>query len=143
MDGPFNWVGDQDGCSGPASPLEAMGYRITGSRGDALARSIHKVHAKQLFARAGIPTPRWRLCRTVSEVRRSVADCQAGSRRWQSRYRRRRLFAIRRLAARGIRSSATGRPRWEEFIIGRVQRLCDTEVLPLAQIDFRLLRTFL
>jgi D-alanine-D-alanine ligase len=48
--------------------LEAMGYRITGSRGDALARSIHKVHAKQLFTRAGIPTPRWRLYRNVAEV---------------------------------------------------------------------------
>jgi D-alanine-D-alanine ligase len=48
--------------------LEAMGYRLTGSRGDALARSIHKVHAKQLFTQAGIPTPRWRLYRNVSEV---------------------------------------------------------------------------
>ena len=48
--------------------LEAMGYRLTGSRGDALARSTHKVHAKQLFTQAGIPTPRWRLYRNVSEV---------------------------------------------------------------------------
>jgi len=47
--------------------LEAMGYRITGSRGDALARSIQKVHAKRLFAHAGIPTPRWRVFRDAPE----------------------------------------------------------------------------
>lgn len=49
--------------------LEAMGYRMSGSPGPALARSIHKAHAKQLFESAGIPTPPWRLYRDVSEVR--------------------------------------------------------------------------
>lgn len=48
--------------------LEAMGYSLTGSHGPALARSIHKAHAKELFARAGIPTPPWRVYRDVSEV---------------------------------------------------------------------------
>jgi D-alanine-D-alanine ligase len=46
--------------------LEAMGYPITGSRGDALARPIHKVHA--MFAREGILTPCWRLHRNVAEA---------------------------------------------------------------------------
>jgi D-alanine-D-alanine ligase len=48
--------------------LEAMGYRLTGSHGIALARSIDKAHAKRLFERAGIPTPPWRLYRDVAEV---------------------------------------------------------------------------
>ncbi len=48
--------------------LEAMGYRLTGSHGIALARSIDKAHAKRLFGRAGIPTPPWRLYRNVAEV---------------------------------------------------------------------------
>lgn len=48
--------------------LEAMGYRMTGSYGPALARSIHKAHAKQLFERDAIPTPPWRLYRDASEV---------------------------------------------------------------------------
>jgi len=48
--------------------LEAMGYRLTGSHGPALARSIHKAHAKRLFERQGIATPPWRLYREVTEV---------------------------------------------------------------------------
>lgn len=48
--------------------LEAMGYRMTGSPGPALARSIHKAHAKELFERHNIPTPPWRLYRDVSQV---------------------------------------------------------------------------
>jgi len=48
--------------------LEAMGYRLTGSHGSALARSIHKAHAKRLFERGGIPTPPWHLYRDVAEV---------------------------------------------------------------------------
>jgi len=43
--------------------LEAMGYRFTGSRGDAIARSLHKAHAKALLAAGGVDTPAWRtLC---------------------------------------------------------------------------------
>jgi D-alanine-D-alanine ligase len=52
--------------------LEAMGYRMTGSRGSALARSIHKGHAKQLFERAGVPTPAWRVFRNASETEDSL-----------------------------------------------------------------------
>ena len=52
--------------------LEAMGYRMTGSYGLGLSRSIHKAHAKQLFEREGIPTPPWRLYRDVREVEDGV-----------------------------------------------------------------------
>ena len=52
--------------------LEAMGYRMTGSRGDALARSIHKAQAKELFGAAGIPTPNWRLCRSTEETHQGL-----------------------------------------------------------------------
>ncbi len=52
--------------------LEAMGYRLTGSGGLALARSIHKAHAKQLFERAGVPTPPWRVFRNALEAEDSL-----------------------------------------------------------------------
>ena len=39
--------------------LEAMGYRFTGSGGNAIARSLHKARAKALLAQGGVPTPRW------------------------------------------------------------------------------------
>lgn len=52
--------------------LEAMGYRLTGSGGLALARSIHKAHAKQLFERAGVPTPPWRIFRNALEAEDSL-----------------------------------------------------------------------
>jgi D-alanine-D-alanine ligase len=48
--------------------LEAMGYRFTGSAGDAMARSINKALAKERLAEAGIPTPRWWLLRDPAEV---------------------------------------------------------------------------
>jgi D-alanine-D-alanine ligase len=37
--------------------LEAMGYCFTGSDGEAIARSVHKVQAKRLLAAAGVATP--------------------------------------------------------------------------------------
>lgn len=48
--------------------IEAMGYRFTGNRGEALARSTNKARAKECLARAGVPTPAWRLFRHPSEV---------------------------------------------------------------------------
>jgi D-alanine-D-alanine ligase len=127
--------------------LEAMGYRITGSRGDALARSIHKVHAKQLFTRAGIPTPRWCLCRNVSEVKDGLGFpvivkpvAEDGSLGIGPEAVVRDLAALRERVGHTIecyRQAALV----EEFIIGRefnVSLWGDTpEVLPLAQIDFR------
>jgi D-alanine-D-alanine ligase len=126
--------------------LEAMGYRITGSRGDALARSIHKVYAKQLFTRAGVPTPRWRLCRDVSEVEDGLGFplivkpvAEDGSLGINPEAVVRDLAALRERVGHTVecyRQAALV----EEFIIGRefnVSLWGDTpEVLPLAQIDF-------
>lgn len=48
--------------------LEAMGYCLTGSAGDAIARSVHKARAKDLFARDGVPTPSWWFFRHPDDV---------------------------------------------------------------------------
>jgi D-alanine-D-alanine ligase len=53
--------------------LEAMGYRFTGTRGDALVRSTHKQQAKSLLSAGGVPTPPWWLFRHPDEVD-AVAD---------------------------------------------------------------------
>ncbi len=126
--------------------LAAMGYRITGSAGDALARSIHKVHAKQLFAAAGIPTPRWRLYRDVSEVADGLGFplivkpvAEDGSLGIGPEAVVHDLAALRARVAYTIecyRQAALV----EEFIIGRefnVSLWGDAPVLlPLAEIDF-------
>jgi D-alanine-D-alanine ligase len=48
--------------------LEAMGYRFTGSGGDAIARSVHKAQAKTLLVANGAATPPWWLFRHPDEV---------------------------------------------------------------------------
>jgi len=48
--------------------LEAMGYRFTGSPGEAIALSTNKAKAKEILARAGVPTPPWKLLRDPAEV---------------------------------------------------------------------------
>ena len=48
--------------------LEAMGYRFTGSPGEAIALSTNKAKAKETLARAGVPTPPWKLLRDPAEV---------------------------------------------------------------------------
>jgi hypothetical protein len=114
--------------------LEAMGYHITGSRGDALARSIHKVHAKQLFARAGIPTPRWHLCRSVAEAEDSLGfplivkpmaeERQPRNRSGGGGARSRRLESTRGPYDRVLSSGHAGggvhrRPRVQRLPVGR------------------------
>jgi D-alanine-D-alanine ligase len=54
--------------------LEAMGYCFTGSRGDAIACSVHKAQAKTLLAANGVDTPPWYLFRHPGEVDTLVAD---------------------------------------------------------------------
>lgn len=49
--------------------LEAMGYRFTGNRGDAIALSTHKARAKRVLSAAGVPTPAFWLFRHPDEVR--------------------------------------------------------------------------
>lgn len=48
--------------------LEAMGYRFTGSPGEAIARSTHKARAKALLSAAGVPTPPWQVFHQPAEV---------------------------------------------------------------------------
>jgi D-alanine-D-alanine ligase len=48
--------------------LEAMGYCFTGSGGNAIARSVHKAHAKSLLSANGVRTPAWWLFRHPDEV---------------------------------------------------------------------------
>ncbi|MGQ9491818.1 MAG: D-alanine--D-alanine ligase family protein [Anaerolineae bacterium] len=127
--------------------LEAMGYRITGSAGDALARSIHKAYAKQLFAQAGIPTPRWRIYRDVAEVEDGLGFplivkpvAEDGSLGIGPEAVVHDLAALRARVAYTIecyRQAALV----EEFIIGREFNVSlwgpAPDLLPLAEIDFR------
>ncbi|MCX7668859.1 MAG: ATP-grasp domain-containing protein, partial [Anaerolineae bacterium] len=126
--------------------LEAMGYCITGSSGDALARSIHKARAKQLFARAGIPTPRWRIYRSVAEVTDGLEFplivkpmAEDGSLGIDPEAVVHDLAALRARVAHTIacyRQAALV----EEFIIGREFNVSlwgpAPDLLPLAEIDF-------
>ena len=48
--------------------LEAMGYRFTGSDGDATVLSINKVRGRRALAAAGVPIPPGRIFRHPSEV---------------------------------------------------------------------------
>ncbi len=54
--------------------LEAMGYRFTGARGDALALSGHKARAKALLEANGVATPPWWVFRHPDEVNRDVGE---------------------------------------------------------------------
>lgn len=126
--------------------LEAMGYRITGSTGDALARSIHKVHAKQLFVRAGIPTPRWRVYRSVAEMEDGLnfplivkPTAEDGSLGIDPQAVVHDMAALRARVAHTIecyRQAALV----EEFIVGREFNVslwgAGPDLLPLAEIDF-------
>ena len=48
--------------------LEAMGYRFTGSSGEAIARTTNKALSKTMMMSAGIPTPDWWFFRHPDEV---------------------------------------------------------------------------
>jgi D-alanine-D-alanine ligase len=126
--------------------LEAMGYRMTGSRGPALARSIHKAHAKALFERDRIPTPAWRLYRDVSEVEgwprfpaiaKPVAE--DGSLGIGPEAVVHDLAALRERVEH-INTYYRQAALVEEFIVGREFNVSlwgdPPELLPLAEIDF-------
>lgn len=126
--------------------LEAMGYRMTGSRGDAIACSIHKARAKRLFARAGIPTPRWRVYRSVAEVADGLdfplivkPVAEDGSLGIGPEAVVHDLAALRARVAHTVecyRQAALV----EEFIVGREFNVslwgAAPDPLPLAEIDF-------
>jgi D-alanine-D-alanine ligase len=48
--------------------LEALGYRFTGSDGDAIAHTTHKAYTKQRLVQAGIATPPWWVLRDPEEA---------------------------------------------------------------------------
>ena len=126
--------------------LEAMGYRFTGSKGDAVARSIHKARAKEHLAQAGIPTPPWRVIRDPKEgvgelsfpviVKPVAEDASLGigldAVVHDSTALRSRVDHILKC----YRQAALA----EEFIVGREFNVSvwgdPPEVLPLAEIDF-------
>src|SRR5574341_2369392 len=54
--------------------LEAMGYHVTGSGGDAIAVSTHKARAKALLEAQRIATPAWWVFGHPDEVDRSMAQ---------------------------------------------------------------------
>lgn len=54
--------------------LEAMGYRFTGARGDAIALSVHKARAKTALAAYGVATPPWWVYAHPDEVDRHLAE---------------------------------------------------------------------
>jgi D-alanine-D-alanine ligase len=54
--------------------LEAMGYLFTGSKGDAIARSVDKAQTKRLLQANGVNTPAGWLFRHPDGVRRDLVD---------------------------------------------------------------------
>jgi D-alanine-D-alanine ligase len=126
--------------------LEAMGYRFTGSGGDAMARSINKALAKERLTRAGIPTPPWRLLRDPAET---VGDlsfpaivkpvAEDGSLGIGPEAVVHDLAGLRARVAH-ILTSYRQAALVEQFIIGRELNVSvwgnPPEVLPLAEIDF-------
>ncbi len=127
--------------------LEAMGYRMTGSHGLALARSIHKAHAKQLFERERIPTPAWRMYRHAAEVRDELTFpliakpvAEDGSIGIGSAAVVHDLAALRERVEH-ITTCYRQAALVEQFIVGREFNVSlwgePPELLPLAEIDFR------
>jgi D-alanine-D-alanine ligase len=130
--------------------LEAMGYCISGSSGNAIAQSVHKVQAKRLLAAHGVDTPAWWFFRHPDEVEPMVQDLSwplivkpvaedasigvgseavvhtAGALRQRIAY-----------IADHYRQAALA----ESFIVGREFNVSvwgdPAQVLPLAEIDFR------
>ncbi len=127
--------------------LEAMGYRFTGSPGEAIALSTNKAKAKEILARAGVPTPPWRLLRDPAEVDGWQPNCPVI------------VKPVSEDASIGIRASSVVTDPYqlrervayilnryrqaalaEEFILGREFNVSlwgnEPQVLPLAEVDF-------
>lgn len=128
--------------------LEAMGYRFTGSPGEAIARSTHKAKAKVILTMAGVPTPPWKLLRDPAEVdgwqldgpvivKPVSEDASIGIGpeaviTSPSQLKERVFYILSR-----YRQAALA----EKFIVGREFNVSlwgsEPEVLPLAEVDFR------
>jgi D-alanine-D-alanine ligase len=126
--------------------VEAMGFRFTGSSGDAIAHSINKALAKQRLTAAGIPTPHWALLNDPDEataalgfpliVKPVAEDASLGVGPEAV------VHGLDALRARVqyIRTRYRQAALVERFIVGRELNVSlwgnPPEVLPLAEIDF-------
>jgi D-alanine-D-alanine ligase len=54
--------------------LEAMGYRFTGSHGDAIAVSVHKARGKAALEASRVATPQWWVYRHADDVDRDAME---------------------------------------------------------------------
>jgi len=129
--------------------LEAMGYTFTGSSGDALARCLHKAHAKQLLAANHVQTPPGWLFRHPDEIDSVASDlpfplivkpvAEGGSIGLDSNSV---VHNIRSLHDRVeyLRTCYRQAALAEAFIMGREFNIAlwgdPPQVLPLAEIDF-------
>ncbi|MGC8874465.1 MAG: D-alanine--D-alanine ligase family protein [Chloroflexia bacterium] len=126
--------------------LEAMGYRFTGSTGEALALSTHKARAKARLQEAGVPTPPARLWREVpwmldgvslpAIVKPVAEDASQGIGPEAVVQDLRTLQERVRYVLQRYRQAALV----EQFVAGREFNLSlwgdPPELLPLAEVDF-------
>jgi D-alanine-D-alanine ligase len=130
--------------------LEAMGYRFTGSGGEAIARSVHKAQAKALLAASGVSTPPWWLFRHPDEVNALTAadltlplmvkpvaeDASVGVGPEAVVHTVRALRERVAYVVERYRQAALA----EAFVVGREFNIAlwedPPQVLPLAEIDF-------
>ncbi len=127
--------------------LEAMGYRFTGAKGDAIALSLNKARSKTALAASGVLTPPWRLFNHPDEVNgeypwfplivKPVAeDASIGIGPESVVYSAAQLRERVAYVVEKYRQSALS----ETFIRGREFNISlwgnQPEVLPLAEVDF-------
>jgi D-alanine-D-alanine ligase len=126
--------------------VEAMGFRFTGSSGNAIALSINKALAKQRLIAAGIPTPPWELLHDPATatgalgfpviVKPVAEDASLGVGPEAVVHD---LDGLRK-RVKYIRDCYRQAALVERFIVGRELNVSiwgnPPEVLPLAEIDF-------
>jgi D-alanine-D-alanine ligase len=130
--------------------LEAMGYRFTGARGEALFCSVHKAQTKALLTANGVDTPPWWVFRHPDEVDGDLAaslpfplivkpvaeDASIGIGPEAVVYTGRALRERVAYVVERYRQMALA----EAFVVGREFNIAlwgePPEVLPLAEVDF-------
>lgn len=130
--------------------LDAMGYRFTGSRGDAIALSVHKARAKTALKASGAATPPWWVFGHPDEVDKAVVemlpfplivkpvaeDASIGVGPDAVVFTARALRERVAYVVEHYRQAALA----EVFVVGREFNIAlwgdPPEVLPLAEVDF-------
>ncbi len=127
--------------------LEAMGYRFTGAKGDAIALSLNKARSKMALLAEGVLTPSWRLFNHPDEVdgegsgfplivKPVAEDASIGVGPESVAYSTAQLRERVAYVVEKYRQSALV----ETFIQGREFNISlwgeQPEVLPLAEVDF-------